>query len=674
MGRFLAVVVLSPLWCFYAHTTEANEGQENGKLEMVTVTGQVESQETIVSQLPPSTSIVDYTQLQSLKIQQPAELLQRISGVSMARNIRIPISSKSYTVVTVDGLTLGSPYSSSASDIHDINPRNIQRLEVIKGLGSALYSSNAFGGTLNVVTRSPAKEHEKYLDIEVGNYNRSRLGFQASGQSESVEYFFDASRQRMHGYRDGYRDESDQLSGKGRIQLSKHNRLALGLGLINRYERFPGELTEAEYLDDPQQTGSALGSDEHLKIRMATFSDIHEFSQKDKLQFSSVYNHEKATGINYRTGPTNSDRTDSETKVVYRHQFDALQGEFISGASYIHGRSDFTRYRRGVDGQVVWNSPISDSISHTNLEAAFAEYSFFPTPPLEIRIGARREKVILDSRRKSSDRKVSARFSSTDPRIGLEWSLDKNTSIWASYNEGFYTPNTRELYTDDNANPHLQPEQISSYELGLRGHRHSKLQYSFTYYESDIENFIVIENFISDQGESNRRFSNAGLVKTSGLEFDLGYDLNSWLSTAVAYTYNNNYYGEYINPYTRQDLSGNTLSRSPDHHLNLRVTVTPINGLRLELEWDKVSSYYTNDDSTADPNGKFSRDGIANLRASYDVGKTKLWMHCLNLTNTQEDDVTYSPAGRNGTVRLPGGRNYEITNGAAVYVGASFKF
>lgn len=666
MKDYKALCLAAVVGCFWGSLAVAQEQTSSAPLllETISVVGYDSESATKLTTLPQAASVINLQELQNLKFQQPSELLQRITGVSMVRNLRIPVSEKSYTVPLIDGVALGSPYSGSTSAIGDLNPRNIERVEVVKGPGSALYSSNAFGGTINTITRQPPEQHEQSLDIELGNYQRSRLAFQAAGQFDSTGYFFDASRQRMEGYRDEYQDDADRVSAKGLFQVTAANTFVLGGEFIDRYERYPGALTEAEYLDDPQQVGRALGSDENIKTRMLSLQDTHRFSDASHLQFSAVYREEDSEGIDYHTGPTDAVRDDGEVKLVYRQNFAALQGRALVGAGYTYGRSDFTRYRAGRDQQINWQQPSSDSTSHTNVEAVFAEYAFSPINALELSLGVRREKIILDSESHLVGTDVDADFDSIDPRLGLVLKISDNHQFWASYSEGFYAPNTRQLYTDDNANPNLAPEQLESKQLGFRGLVHDAVQYSLTYYQSDIEDYIVQENFFDDFRRPYRRFSNAGLLDISGVELDVDYRVTEWLSAALAYTYSDNHYAEYVNPYTRDDLSGETLSRSPDHHANARVALTPLEGLRLELEWDLISEYFTNDNNSADPQGDFQRDDIVHLRLSYSTENIKWWLHGLNLTGTLEDDVSYSR----------GDRFYEINNDTAVYAGASYTF
>lgn len=614
---------------------------------------------------PITSTIVGAKVLQTVKFQQPEEILQRVAGVSLVRNLRIPISEKSYTVPLIDGLALGSPYNGSISSLREVQNSNIERIEVVKGPSRALYPSNAFGGTINVVTKMPPQQHEQSLSAELGSYQRSRLGFEAAGTVDSNGYFFDVSRQRMEGYRDGYQDDRDQLGAKGLFELNERTRVSVAGQYIDRYERLLGDLTEREYQQDPSQAGIALGSDEQVTSYFTSLAAEYDLDARSSIELSLVYRNEDASGIDLYVGPRDSNRDDAESKLVYQRDFDTLDGELTAGASYIYGRSDFTRFGLDRDNQIDRSILRSDALSHTNIQSFFADYVFSPVTGLQFSLGVRREDVDLDNHSYISGEDVSAEFSSTDPKLGLTLSLGEHHSAWLGYSEGAYVPNTRQLYTDENANPNLKAEHLENRELGLRGSwQQGQLNYSISYFEADISDYIVIESFASNRGRPERRFSNAGLLALSGVELDMDYRLFNPLSVALAYTYADNRYQSYVNPYTRADLSGEDLSTSPDHHLNLRLLLTPMDGLQVELEWDAISTYYTNDDNDADPDGNYNRGDRLNLRARYQTGAVEVWFHALNLTSSLEDQVSYSR----------GQRYYDIGGDASAYAGVKYTF
>lgn len=108
------------------------------------------------------------------------------------------------------------------------------------------------------------------------------------------------------------------------------------------------------------------------------------------------------------------------------------------------------------------------------------------------------------------------------------------------------------------------------------------------------------------------------------------------------------------------------MSDSPKHHINLRATVTPMDEMSVELEWDKISNYYTHDNNSADSDGMAERPGIFNLRLSYDRGPYEFWAHARNLRNTRyAEGVSYS-------TRSGGSRSY--TSGEARNAAIGFAY
>jgi hypothetical protein len=97
----------------------------------------------------------------------------------------------------------------------------------------------------------------------------------------------------------------------------------------------------------------------------------------------------------------------------------------------------------------------------------------------------------------------------------------------------------------------------------------------------------------------------------------------------------------------------------------------PISGLSAELEWNSISSYYTNHDNDADPDGKATRPDLFNLRLSYEKGPWTLWSTVLNLADSKyAERVTYSSPSRYSD----GGREYGVGEPITFYAGLSYTF
>src|SRR5581483_9418628 len=98
-----------------------------------------------------------------------AMLLNETSGLRVqvtspslgAANVRIQGLRGRYTQMLADGLPL---YGQTGSiGILQIPPLDLGRVEVIKGVASALYGSSALGGVVNLVSRQPRKSERELL-------------------------------------------------------------------------------------------------------------------------------------------------------------------------------------------------------------------------------------------------------------------------------------------------------------------------------------------------------------------------------------------------------------------------------------------------------------------------------------------------------------------------------
>lgn len=121
---------------------------------------------------------------------------------------------------------------------------------------------------------------------------------------------------------------------------------------------------------------------------------------------------------------------------------------------------------------------------------------------------------------------ASRHFSDVLPNVGVEWRLDSNNSLYASYAEGFSAPRTDNLYTvSRGATPtsinfsSAAPETTQSYDLGYR-YQSGAMIGSIALWRTDYHNRIV-NSFDQDLGFFVDR--NIGDVKLEGVDAQLGF-------------------------------------------------------------------------------------------------------------------------------------------------------
>lgn len=126
----------------------------------IVVTGTM--METFVRDSPVKVNVVSPNYLEKIPTANIMEVLENVNGlyqqidcgVCGTNNIRINGMDGPYTAVLIDGM----PIMSSLATVYGLNgisPALIQQIEVIKGPMSTLYGSEALGGVINIITKTP---------------------------------------------------------------------------------------------------------------------------------------------------------------------------------------------------------------------------------------------------------------------------------------------------------------------------------------------------------------------------------------------------------------------------------------------------------------------------------------------------------------------------------------
>jgi outer membrane receptor protein involved in Fe transport len=622
--------------------------------------------ETKVQDTPSAVTVVDKEALDRIKFTDAREeLMKRIPGYSMSRNLRIPMGSKNYTINLIDGLSMGSTFGSgSIGFADDVNTFDIERVEVIRGPASALYGSNALGGVINVITREPPLEPEYRVWAEAGQYSRQRAGVSAGGTAGTVGYFLDANILDSEGAQERTESERKQLSGKLLFAPSDNSMLTLRAEYLDTYLENPGRITQTQYNDDWLQ---AAVPDAYTDEQVETLSAKYELDLTNRSGIELSYglrntDSEGPPSYSPKGGFSSRDVTNQNMVALYRHRLDTLDSQFIVGTDFVRSVSDSDTYTE--------RNTSSDIAKHwdvvANNTSPFAQYEFSPHEKVRVSLGARYDRIRYSaegykvSNGVTTEYDESTTFTHTSPKAGVTFKLDEKSSLWFGYGQGFVVPSSSYLFVgswDYDANPDLDPEQAENYEIGFRGqYRPANLSYDFVLYHTTIEDMLVADDDLS-------MYVNAGEVRVRGLETMASWAPLKSLRFDLTHTYADNKYLDFTTG--TSDYSGHTLAYSPKHHIDLRTIWMPIQGLEAELEWNRTSKYYTSTDNS-DPEGRESRPSIYNLRVSYNKGHWSYWGHILNLTDKKyAERVSYSSKSD---------RTFDIGSPRTIYAGVAYNW
>ena len=127
-------------------------------------------------------------------------------------------------------------------------------------------------------------------------------------------------------------------------------------------------------------------------------------------------------------------------------------------------------------------------------------------------------------------------FGSTlSPRIGSTYSINKTNTLKLMYGEAFRAPTFAELYNKNNptfvGNENLKPETIQTAEITFINNDIDNTQLSFTLFNSDIENLILVD------ASNGNKYANTGKIRTQGSKIELKYKLHRGSYVLANYSY-----------------------------------------------------------------------------------------------------------------------------------------
>lgn len=143
------------------------------------------------------------------------EALRMVPGVNVARvdSNKWSISVRGFNrmfsnklLVLIDGRTVYTPLVSGVYwDTQDLNFEDLDRIEVIKGPGAAMWGSNAVNGVINIITKNAAFTQGNHVSVIKGDYHRGTVSARHGGQ------FSDDLFYRVYAKHSSY-NETDQIN------------------------------------------------------------------------------------------------------------------------------------------------------------------------------------------------------------------------------------------------------------------------------------------------------------------------------------------------------------------------------------------------------------------------------------------------------------------------------
>ncbi|MFT6122988.1 MAG: iron complex outermembrane receptor protein [Oleiphilaceae bacterium] len=412
---------------------------------------------------------------------------------------------------------------------------NINRVEVIRGPGSALYGANAFIAVINVITKTAKEINGTAITVGAGSYKSKKLNVLYGNDSGKLNVAVNFNIFDTDGFKGDV--ESDAISASGQsdywnqrydfsFQLGYENFTLNGKYLKRQAGAYVGVInalsddSEQEYIEYFLDFGYRKSFSSKLTLSSKLYVDHFEFDNLwEALPESSV----NPNGLLLRS-PIEHDKFGTEIQLEYQlgSQHKLLAGLMAEHQSQ-YNVALFTNNGAGplqdISSVANWN--IS---KNRDILAAFVQDIWDINKDLRLIAGARYDRY-------------SDFGGSFNPRTSLMWQFSNQYNFIAAYGSAFRAPTFGDLYNTNNSaivgNPDINPEEIDTFEFGVNGDITRRMKAGITIFQNNIKEVIA-----SETGQNATKvYRNSGELKIQGAEIEFFSRLRNGSNFAINYTY-----------------------------------------------------------------------------------------------------------------------------------------
>jgi iron complex outermembrane recepter protein len=467
-----------------------------------------------------------------------AELLRLVPGLNVARigSSRWAVSARGFNhefasklLVLIDGRVVYTPaFSGVYWNLQDMVLDDVERIEVIRGPGAAIWGSNAVNGVINVITRSSRQTPGTFARAVVGTEDRAILSMRTAGGQDDLHY-------RFYGKMSN-RDSSVDLKGHHRADEWRAQRSGV------RLDWTPSD-RDAVWFD-----GSIYHGDQGNAVR--------DF---DPLTFAPRDSHVDASN-NGGHAMVHWDRVLSERQSLsFQATYDQLlqRGDLFEDVRHTAAGDAQHRIALSDRNEVTWGLGYrlssfrlsrSTRIGIGDRSGADVTYSSFVQD--EIRLGDR-FKLTAGSKFEWND--ISGW--EAQPSLRGIWLATPSQQLWAAVSRAVRTPSRGELGANilfgvlppnslfpgspltpivSASNPRLEPEELIAYELGYRTQLHDRVSLDvsafWNHYDNGVSAPLVPPFFLSTSFKNDKR------SRALGGEALLDWKARSWWKLTFGYS------------------------------------------------------------------------------------------------------------------------------------------
>lgn len=515
------VSLLAGTTLVWGGTAFAQEDLQEFALEDMVVTAT--RTESKVVDVPVNTTVISAEKIADRHYLDVADALKDVPGANVldtgvgAYEKKVVLNGDERVLVLVDGKRVNIDMGTMSRASYDLNQMPdvslIERIEVVKGHGGALYGSDAVGGVINIIT--------KKID---NSYGKVFMGF-GSHQARDAKAMYTIKEGKTgvmvaaSKYKQGYHEYKD-----AKTEANKRWPVASTYENEKVSVKLSQELSETSNLE--------LGYD------FSKFEGVRSYSTKAK---SASFSNKKTNDFYAKYDWTVNDK-DQGFIQLYRNKYDYYNaGDMYETDTGFEAQQNITLSdnNRLVVGASYRKAKALNATSYTaeksiNNKAVFVSDQWEFAPSWTLDAGVRYDKH-------------STAGSKTTWSAGLNKKFDENSHAYFNWGQVFKAPTLDDLYYysvmewgsskyENYGNPNLKPEKGDTWTIGYGTKIADKTSVNISYFQSKLEDAIDWDTTYSANGSVSIA-RNVDKQKKNGMELSVGHELNDNWNLEASYTY-----------------------------------------------------------------------------------------------------------------------------------------
>lgn len=500
----------------------AEDLQEFALEDMVVTATRTESK---MVDVPVNTTVISAEKIADRHYLDVADVLKDVPGATVmdtgvgAYEKKVVLNGDERVLVLVDGKRVNIDMGTMSRASYDLNQMPdvslIERIEVVKGHGGALYGSDAVGGVVNIITKKVDHSYGK-VSMGFGSHQArdAKAMYTIKEGKTGVMVAASKYKQGYHEYKDAKTEANKRWPAASTYENEKVS------------VKLSQELSETSNLE--------LGYD------FSKFEGVRSYSTKAK---SASFSNKKTNDFYAKYNWTVNDK-DQGFIQLYRNKYDYYNaGDMYETDTGFEAQQNITLSdnNRLVVGASYRKAKALNATSYTaeksiNNKAVFVSDQWEFAPSWTLDAGVRYDKH-------------STAGSKTTWSAGLNKKFDENSHAYFNWGQVFKAPTLDDLYYysyyyDDRnkytyesyGNPNLKPEKGDTWTIGYGTKIADKTSVNISYFQSKLEDAIDWDTTNSDNA-SVSIVRNVDKQKKNGMELSVAHELNDNWDLEASYTY-----------------------------------------------------------------------------------------------------------------------------------------